>query len=202
MNLIVYNYYPDTGIYLGSEEADESPLESGIYLIPAHATDIEPPPQVEGKYIKFNIDLKEWFYEDIPIQQEENKPELTLEEIKNYKISELNTACNQEILSGYKSSVKDIEQHYDFDYDTQTNMLAIQNKIILNKILALPAPEIKWYYSGETVCKTWTTDEFLKLCDDADIFKTNRIDTYKALKAQVLNSTTKDEVSSIVWTVL
>jgi hypothetical protein len=39
----IYHYHPDNGIYLGEGSADESPLEPGVWLIPAHAT-TEPPP--------------------------------------------------------------------------------------------------------------------------------------------------------------
>ena len=39
----VYNYDPDTGEYLGLETAHESPMEPGVYLLPAHSTEAEPP---------------------------------------------------------------------------------------------------------------------------------------------------------------
>ena len=39
----VYNYNPDTGEYLGPETAHESPLEPGVYLLPAHSTETAPP---------------------------------------------------------------------------------------------------------------------------------------------------------------
>jgi len=39
----IYNYHPEYKNFTGISVADESPLEPGIYLIPAHATDIEPP---------------------------------------------------------------------------------------------------------------------------------------------------------------
>jgi len=39
----VYNYSPQNGVYIGVSEADESPLEPGVFLVPAHATTIEPP---------------------------------------------------------------------------------------------------------------------------------------------------------------
>lgn len=39
----VYNYDPNSGYYLGSEEADESPLEPGKYCLPANATFTKPP---------------------------------------------------------------------------------------------------------------------------------------------------------------
>ena len=39
----VYNYNPDTGEYLGLETAHESPMEPGVYLLPAHSTETAPP---------------------------------------------------------------------------------------------------------------------------------------------------------------
>jgi len=39
----IYHYHPEHKHYLGSSDADPSPLEPGVFLIPAHATEIEPP---------------------------------------------------------------------------------------------------------------------------------------------------------------
>ncbi len=39
----VYNYDSDTGEYLGLETAYESPMEPGVYLMPAHSTETAPP---------------------------------------------------------------------------------------------------------------------------------------------------------------
>lgn len=60
MSQTVYNYNPDTRIFTGASEADESPLEPGVYLIPAHATTIEPPAVADGKLARYDADKGEW----------------------------------------------------------------------------------------------------------------------------------------------
>lgn len=50
----VYNYSPVNGEYLGTSKADESPLEPGVFLIPAHATTTEPPQRGEREVAVFS----------------------------------------------------------------------------------------------------------------------------------------------------
>lgn len=70
----VYNYHPDTLIYVGESEADESPLEPGVFLIPAHATDIKPTlKSKEGFDIAF-VD-GQWVHREIPPEPEPEDPD-------------------------------------------------------------------------------------------------------------------------------
>ncbi|AQW87902.1 hypothetical protein CPIN18021_1103 [Campylobacter pinnipediorum subsp. caledonicus] len=56
----VYNYNGDTKEYLYENEAELSPLEEGVYLIPANATEIRPLDSKDGFAVCFNDN--EWVY--------------------------------------------------------------------------------------------------------------------------------------------
>lgn len=68
----IYNYSQDTGIYIGESIADESPLEAGVYLIPANATTISPPAQQEGKTV--NFENGKWTFKNIVVSEEVSNP--------------------------------------------------------------------------------------------------------------------------------
>lgn len=60
----VYHYHPQTGFFLGIAEADESPLEPGVFLLPANATFQKPPATEEGKNRVWSGE--EWELQNIP----------------------------------------------------------------------------------------------------------------------------------------
>ena len=59
-----YNYIADTGIFYSEGVADESPLEPGVFLIPAHATTVAPPEVTEPEVAVFKDG--EWSVEVLP----------------------------------------------------------------------------------------------------------------------------------------
>jgi hypothetical protein len=67
------------GYFVGITNADESPLEQGVFLIPAGAVDVDAPVIPEGKVAKWD---GVWVYEDIPNEatEEEDPVELTYAE--------------------------------------------------------------------------------------------------------------------------
>jgi hypothetical protein len=62
----IYNYNPENGYFVGESFADESPLESGVYLIPAHATEIAAPKATKGKVVVWNG--SDWELQDLPVE--------------------------------------------------------------------------------------------------------------------------------------
>ena len=59
------------GYFVGPVIADASPLEVGVYLIPAGAVDAPMPTIPEGKLAKWN---GQWVFEDIPQPEPEPEP--------------------------------------------------------------------------------------------------------------------------------
>lgn len=52
--MVIYHYHPVNGEFLGQGEADQSPLEINVFLIPAYATDVQPPTAGENQAAIFN----------------------------------------------------------------------------------------------------------------------------------------------------
>lgn len=76
----IYNYHPLTHVFISEGEADPSPLEEGVWLIPADATDVAPPKIPVGMQAVWEGD--KWRTENVPMPPEPEKPkEPTAEEL-------------------------------------------------------------------------------------------------------------------------
>lgn len=87
---IIYHYHPVTSLYLGQDVADESPLEPGIYLIPASSTVVPPPvdPAPRGYGHMWSEELSKWVTERLPVPdkgEEDTDEHLTEEELNAKK---------------------------------------------------------------------------------------------------------------------
>jgi hypothetical protein len=87
-----YSFHPSTGVFLGVDFAQESPLEPGIFLLPAGATFVEPPQVSDGQQAVWNGNS--WEVQDIPPPEPEPEipePELTWDTIRterNFHLSQ------------------------------------------------------------------------------------------------------------------
>lgn len=68
----IFRYHPDTNVFLGEGIADESPLEPGVWLIPAHATSVAPPIPGDGEQSVWIEDS--WQLQPIPEPQQQLAP--------------------------------------------------------------------------------------------------------------------------------
>jgi hypothetical protein len=76
----------ENGYFAGITVADESPLEPGVFLIPAGAIEAHIPVIPEGKLAKWN---GEWVFEDIVVPEPIIEPEQTEQEKQILRINEL-----------------------------------------------------------------------------------------------------------------
>jgi hypothetical protein len=75
----IYHYHPETKRYCGIDVADESPLEQGVFLIPACATSVEPPQCGENEMVVFGNG--EWNVVQIPEPEPIPEPEETVDRV-------------------------------------------------------------------------------------------------------------------------
>lgn len=90
----IYNYNAETKEFTGQGLADPSPLEPGVWLIPANATTVMPPAPQPGKVRCF--DGARWVYADLPEEPQDPgyvPPEPTPEEV----LAELTAAVQRHL---------------------------------------------------------------------------------------------------------
>lgn len=126
-------YYDENGYYSAMSEAFLDPLETElqgkeVWLIPPHATTIEPPSSADGHIIKFNG--KTWELEKMP--DPEPEPELTLEELKAQKLKLVDAWTADKITGGFTSRCTGSPVRYDSDRDTQNTVSSDLNTIYLS----------------------------------------------------------------------
>ncbi len=95
----IYHTHPDTGLLLGIiSDADESPLEPGVYLIPSHSTPVEPPADVAGSTRHFMAGR--WEYRALPVQPEPESVS-SIDDLRAAAVTQIKHGASQIILSRY-----------------------------------------------------------------------------------------------------
>lgn len=80
--MLIYHYSPQTGAIIGVGEADESPLEAGVFLIPAFATEVAPPPFSDNEIAVWNgldWDIQQVIPVEPPVDPEPDPEEPVIE---------------------------------------------------------------------------------------------------------------------------
>jgi len=125
--IIVYSYNPVTGIYNGEVIANKSPLEPGLFLLPAHSTKLKPSLK-NGKICIFNG--KKWLTQNIPSQNIlEEKP--SIEDERSAKLQELEAYYHSDEVKKVNIMVRD--KNYEFLNDSSFRNLLLNKIVVLNQ---------------------------------------------------------------------
>lgn len=124
----IYNFHSKSGVFLGSSDADESPLEPGVFLVPANATVNAPPAVADGQQALWRDGA--WIVEPIPEPEPEPQPEpipalLTWDDVRTHR-NMLLAQCDWTQISdaplspeqksawrGYRQALRDITETYE-----------------------------------------------------------------------------------------
>ena len=195
----VYRYDEDN-CYIGTDRAFESPLEKGVFHIPASCTEIEPPEGKEGFKTKWNGEA--WEYEEIPKEPEPKPP--TFDELKASKLIEVNNWTADKITGGFTSECAGELVRYDSDRDTQNTVSSDLNTIYLspekfNENFPNGYP-MRGYPENENIKKVYflTKEQLLQWNVDLGLHRGTCKQNGWVKQAQVEAALSKEELDAII----
>lgn len=170
-----------------------NPTESGEYTVTATYNGMIS----EKSYTITYKSLAEIEAENAERLVEEEKLKATeLENSKVSKTAEIQNACNLDILEGFICNIKNEDRLFGFSLDDQINL--VSQLTMFNSISTLT--DVIWKCKGLLgIVDLYTKDEFLQICESANVAKRNKIGRFWTLKQQVLSALTVDEINEIVW---
>ena len=206
----VYSFNPETFEFTGVTTAEESPLEKGVFLIPANATDVEPTVSAEQNevlvfengawvtkpdyrgYEYWDADANHFKIEDIgvepPVGHLTERP-VVLEEEKEKKRDEVRMAFFYEHDTPVSDGV--IQWHGGFD-----SALKLDGALRMAQNAGLT--EVTFFDVSNTA-HTLTVEEANQVIGLVSNKYQTDLAKKHALLNQINNATTLEEVQSIVW---
>lgn len=122
---------------------------------------------------------------------EENKDreDITLEELKQLRINKLKDECSQAIYDGFISK----EYEFGFNVNDQTNFTQQLLLVVSGK-----EGNIQWKTKSDGVIEL-TVDEFKEVALDAETHKRDQQNIYWLKEQEVIDATSSEEVKLISW---
>lgn len=122
---------------------------------------------------------------------------VTLEQAKQYKIDEINQACEQVIISGFPSSALGDAHYYDSGIEDQLNLIGAALAAGAGQSV-----EFRCYHGSIEGEKEWhvhTPSQMLQVYQDGLVYKITQLKKATTLKNIVKAATTLEEVGAVEW---
>lgn len=119
--------------------------------------------------------------------------EITVEYVKNVKISEMNNTCNKVITNGFDTVLSDGEAHH-FSLTTQDQL----NLITLSTLVESGENAIPYHADGE-LCKFYSAEDIETIITMATSFKTYHVSYFNALRAYIESLDTIEAIKAITY---
>lgn len=121
---------------------------------------------------------------------------LSLVDLKQQKINELDQACKNAILANFTATLNNIDYEFAYDDRAQSRFNGV-GILFLNNLIA----NVEWtaYQNGQRTRISLTKDDFNTLSLAALKHQNDNITKYSDLYVKVNNVTTEDELNKIQW---
>ena len=116
----------------------------------------------------------------------------TLDDIKNYKISELSYICNHSIVNGVDLEIDGTTEHFSYKDEDQVNI-----KEIFDLALETNAP--MYYHADGQSCKLYTVDQIIELYSTATTNKMHHTTYFNQLKLFVKSLDNEGDVNAVEY---
>lgn len=213
MSKTIYHYHPQTGELLGAGEADVNPLEPDTFIIPAHATDIEPPSVAVNEAAVFTASawqvvadfrgqtffaasgnpVKIESLGEVPANLTSAVPAaLVLERARAIKSAEINAACAAAIVGGFTSSALGTPHTYDSALEDQLNLIGAVS-------LGVDLPYRCADAAGIKAFRLHTAAQLKQVAADGALVKLAALEKAATLKTQVQVAADAAAVEAVAW---
>ena len=114
--------------------------------------------------------------EPINVEETDEEPEITVDELREMKLREMSLACNQSIVEGFGIELKDgAQHHFSLTMADQMNLLSIQSQILAG------ATEVP-YHADDEEADMFSAEEMATIISAANVHKTYHLAYYNSLK--------------------
>ena len=133
------------------------------------------------------------------VERTENE-KVDLYALKQIKIQELSDRCNEVITKEFYSDADGTKRNYGLDLENQIRIKSMADDIRFAQQIGQTVNNVSYYAQGESPCREYTPEQFLKLSDDAKAWVFKNVNKYKdKLKLMIETCKTVDDVNAITW---